>query len=198
VLATTARERDQYFRSLDVREAAVRAVAEAAHAPVAILFGAERSGLTNDDMQSAHALLRIPTGSAYASLNLAMAVQIVTYELLRAREEVVPPLLRDQPLATPAALEHLYVHLAQVMDIVDFRDRTRSGTNLLIRMRRFLQRAELDVNEVNIVRGFLTAIQQRRRRAGQQSNTDSDPDSDPDSDDDSHDAAPPPRVPGGA
>lgn len=171
VLATTSRPRDQYFRNLDVREAAQRAVAESATAPVAILFGAERTGLTNDDVRAAHALLRIPTGSDYASLNLAMAVQIVAYELLRARETVVAPSLRDQPLATPEAMESLYGHLAEVMERVDFRDRTQSGTNLMSRMRRFLQRAELDINEVNILRGFFTAIEQRRRRAGEQSNT---------------------------
>lgn len=178
VLATTSRPRDQYFRNLDVREAAQQAVAESARAPVAILFGAERTGLTNDDVQAAHALLRIPTGSDYASLNLAMAVQIVTYELLRAREAVAAPSLRDQPLATPAAMESLYGHLAQVMEKVDFRDRTQSGTNLMSRMRRFLQRAELDINEVNILRGFFTAIEQRRRRAGEQSNTHSAPGAD--------------------
>jgi tRNA (cytidine32/uridine32-2'-O)-methyltransferase len=171
VLATTSRARDQYFRNLDVREAAQRAAVECASAPVAILFGAERTGLTNDDVQAAHALLRIPTGSDYASLNLAMAVQIVAYELLRAREAVVAPSLRDQPLATPEAMESMYGHLGQVMELVDFRDRTHSGTNLMSRMRRFLQRAELDINEVNILRGFFTAIEQRRRRAGEQSNT---------------------------
>ncbi len=171
VLATTSRSRDQYFRNLDVREAAVRAISESAAAPVAILFGAERTGLTNDDVQAAHALLRIPTGSDYASLNLAMAVQIVAYELLRARQESVAPSMRDQPLAAPEAMESLYGHLEQVMEQVDFRDRTQSGTNLMARMRRFLQRAELDINEANILRGFLTAIEQRRRRAGEQSNT---------------------------
>jgi len=171
VLATTSRARDQYFRNLDVREAAQRAVAECASAPVAVLFGAERTGLTNDDVQAAHALLRIPTGSDYASLNLAMAVQIVAYELLRARSDVAAPSLRDQPLATPESMESMYGHLGQVMELVDFRDRTRSGTNLMSRMRRLLQRAELDINEVNILRGFFTAIEQRRRRAGEQSNT---------------------------
>ena len=55
----------------------------------------------------------------------------------------------------------LYVHLAQVMEEVDFRDRTQSGTNLMARIRRFLQRAELDQNEVNILRGLLTAVQAR-------------------------------------
>jgi tRNA C32,U32 (ribose-2'-O)-methylase TrmJ len=65
-------------------------------------------------------------------------------------------------------MDHLYVHLAQVMEEVDFRDRTQSGTNLMARIRRFLQRAELDQNEANILRGLLTAVQARRRRAGGQ------------------------------
>jgi tRNA C32,U32 (ribose-2'-O)-methylase TrmJ len=60
----------------------------------------------------------------------------------------------------------MYVHLAQVLEEIDFRDRTQSGTNLMGRIRRFLQRAELDKNEVNILRGILTAVQNRRRHAG--------------------------------
>jgi len=60
----------------------------------------------------------------------------------------------------------MYVHLAEVLEEIDFRDRTQGGTNLMARIRRFLQRAELDKNEVNIVRGILTAVQKRRRQAG--------------------------------
>jgi tRNA C32,U32 (ribose-2'-O)-methylase TrmJ len=63
-------------------------------------------------------------------------------------------------------MARLYEHLEVVLEEVDFRDRTQNGTNLINRMRRLLQRAELDSNEVNILRGFLTAVQQRRRRAG--------------------------------
>jgi TrmH family RNA methyltransferase len=166
VLATTARLRDRYYRSYDVREAAERAVAESAHSTVAILFGTERTGLTNQELEYAHALLRIPTGDDYASLNLAMAAQIIAYEILRARQVVQAPILREQPLATPESMARLYEHLEQVLREIDFRDRTRRGTNLMIRIRRFLQRAELDVNEINILRGILTAVQQRRHRAG--------------------------------
>jgi TrmH family RNA methyltransferase len=172
VLATTSRERDQYFRVFDVREAAVRAVAEAEHAPVAIMFGSERAGLTNEELRYAHALLRIPANPDYASLNIAMAVQIVAYEILRARQ-LPPPAARVEaraaPLATPAELDHLYQHLATVLEEIDFRDRTQSGGHLMKRIRRLLQRAEPDANEVNILRGILTAVQQRRRRAGQDS-----------------------------
>ncbi|MBS0418339.1 MAG: RNA methyltransferase [Proteobacteria bacterium] len=166
VAATTSRDRDQNFRVVDVRDAAERIVAEARRSPAAVLFGAERTGLTNDDIDSAHVLIRIPANQAYLSLNLAMAVQLVSYELFRARGAKVVPLPTEVPLATPEQMEHLYAHLAQVMEEVEFRDRTQSGTNLMARIRRFLQRAELDQNEANIVRGLLTAVQARRRRAG--------------------------------
>jgi TrmH family RNA methyltransferase len=176
VLATTSRERDQYFRVLDVREAARRAVEQAERSPVAIMFGSERAGLTNEELRYAHALLRIPANPAYASLNIAMAVQIVAYEILRARlereQEAAPPGVaraeaRAAPLATPAELDRMYEHLAAVLEEIDFRDRTQSGGHLMKRIRRLLQRAEPDANEVNILRGILTAMQQRRRRAGQ-------------------------------
>jgi TrmH family RNA methyltransferase len=171
VAATTSRERDQNFRVLDVRDAAQRAVAEARRAPVALLFGAERTGLRNEDLEASHVLLRIPASREYASLNLAMAVQLVSYELLRAREVPGTAVVArasgpDAPLATPLQMQHLYAHLEQVLLEVDFKDRTRAGTHLMTRIRRFLQRAELDQNELNILRGILTAIQNRRRLAG--------------------------------
>jgi TrmH family RNA methyltransferase len=166
VLACTSRDRDHYYRVMDVREGAARAVAASALAPVGVVFGGEHSGLNNEDLAPAHALLRIPTGREYASLNLAMAVQVVAYEIFRARGVAVAAAPREQPLADPAAMERLYAHLQQVLEEIDFRDRTQQGTNLMNRIRRFLQRAELDGNEVNILRGMLTAVQQRRRRAG--------------------------------
>jgi len=70
------------------------------------------------------------------------------------------------PLASGAEMERLYAHLAQVLEDIDFRDRTQSGTHLMMRIRRFLQRAELDQNEANILRGMLSAVQGRRRTAG--------------------------------
>jgi TrmH family RNA methyltransferase len=166
VAATTSRDRDQNFRVADVRDVAERIVSEARRAPAAVLFGAERTGLTNEHLEASHVLIRIPANEAYLSLNLAMAVQLVAYELFRARGAKVLPLSTDVPLATPEDMDRLYVHLAAVMEEVDFRDRTQSGTNLMARIRRFLQRAELDQNEVNILRGLLTAMQNRRRRAG--------------------------------
>lgn len=166
VAATTSRERDRYYRVLDVRDAAARLVEHARTAPVAVLFGAERSGLTNEELDAAHALIRIPANPDYTSLNLSMAVQLVAYEIFRARgaRYVAPP--PAIPLASPEELGRLYAHLEQVLVEIDFRDRTQSGTHLMERIRRFLQRAELDGNEVNILRGILTAVQGRRRTAG--------------------------------
>lgn len=175
IAATTSRERDQNFRVLEARQAARRIIAEAGRAPAAVLFGAERTGLTNEDLEPSHALVRIPADGEYASLNLAMAVQIIAYELFLARAEHTGKQAlggespRVTPLATAEEMERLYAHLAEVMEEVGFRDRTQSGTHLMGRIRRFLQRAELDENEANILRGLLTAVQQRRRPAGHRS-----------------------------
>lgn len=171
VAATTSRERDQYFRVLDVRDAAARLVDAAAQAPAAVVFGAERTGLTNADLEAAHALIRIPASAAYPSLNLAMAVQLVAYEVYRARGAPAPRAPSGAPagaapLASAAELERLYAHFAEVLEEIDFRDRTQSGTHLMARIRRLLQRAEPDENEVHILRGILAAVQKRRRRAG--------------------------------
>jgi tRNA (cytidine32/uridine32-2'-O)-methyltransferase len=156
---------------LDVREAAERAVAESRRAPVAVLFGTERTGLRNEDLEASHVLLRIPASRDYASLNLAMAVQLVSYEIFRARGApgAAGVIRQDEaavPLATPHQMRQLYAHLEQVLKEVNFKDRTRAGTHLMSRIRRFLQRAALDQNEANILRGILTAIQDRRRTAG--------------------------------
>lgn len=172
VLATTSRERDGNFRVIDARTAARRAIEHAQLGPVAIMFGSERTGLTNDELRYAHALLAIPANPVYASLNIAMAVQIVAYEVLCAQLEhdqqsprrITTPAV---PLANPEELDRMYGHLATVLEEIDFRDRTQSGTHLMKRIRRLLQRAEPDTNEVNILRGILTAVQHKR---GQESN----------------------------
>jgi len=167
VAAATSRDRDQYFRVIDVRDAAVRIVAESRRAPAAVVFGSERTGLTNEELETAHALIRIPANAAYLSLNLAMAVQLVAYELFRACDgDAGAHAPAGPPLASEQEMARLYAHFAQVLEEIEFRDRTQSGTHLMGRIRRFLQRAELDQNEVNILRGILTAVQTRRRHAG--------------------------------
>jgi tRNA (cytidine32/uridine32-2'-O)-methyltransferase len=167
VLATTARTREQYFRVLEVREAGERMVAEAqaGSGVVAVLFGTERFGLSNEHLLAAHALLRIPANPEYESLNIGMAAQLIAYEIRMAWHRpgaAVPP--REVPLATPEQMERFYQHLEEVMTEAGFRDRTQNGTHLMARIRRMFNRAELDGNEVNIMRGILKSVQARRRR----------------------------------
>jgi TrmH family RNA methyltransferase len=172
VYATTARTREQYFRVVDAREASERMAAEISAGPaaVAVLFGTERFGLSNEQLLAAHALIRIPANPEYESLNVAMAAQLIAYEIRMAHLAGAPPprAPRDTALATPEDMERFYMHLETVMHEADFRDRTQGGTHLMGRIRRMFNRAELDTNEVNILRGILTAVQNRRRRAGEQ------------------------------
>src|SRR6267154_1466753 len=140
--------------------AGARVVPSLAEALEGCGFVAERTGLTNEELEAAHELIRIPANSAYPSLNLAMAVQLVAYELFRAGDsDAAAHAPAGPPLAGAREMARLYAHLAQVLEEIEFRDRTQSGTHLMGRIRRFLQRAELDQNEVNILRGFLTAVQ---------------------------------------
>jgi TrmH family RNA methyltransferase len=170
VVGTTARGRHLSWRIAEPREAALEIAAASQSSKVAILFGTERTGLHNDDLQLCHALLTIPTGAAYTSLNLAMAVQVVSYEVCLALRDRGDAVNRGGegpvPLASAAEMEKFYGHLQQVLDEVNFRDRTESG-HLMARLRRLFQRTILDQNEVNILRGILTAVQGKRRRAGE-------------------------------
>ncbi len=171
VLATTARTREQYFRVIEPREASARIIAEAraGAGAVAVVFGTERYGLSNEHLLAAHALLRIPANPDYESLNIAMAAQLIAYEIRMAWHTPGSgtQAQREAPLATPKQMEMFFTHLEQVMHEADFRDRTQSGTHLMGRIRRMFARAELDANEVNILRGILSAVQDRRRRAGE-------------------------------
>jgi TrmH family RNA methyltransferase len=167
VYGTSARTRSQYhWPGLAPREAAPTLLAAAAQGRAAVLFGTERIGLTNDELEHCHALIHIPTDPEFDSLNLAQAVQVIAYELRIARE--LPPLRpsRDIPLAPVEELERLYAHFDVVLQEIDFTDRS-GGPHLLRRLKRIFGRAELDRQEVNILRGILTAVQQKRRRAGE-------------------------------
>ena len=167
VVGTTSRARHLPWRVVEPRAAAREIVSASATGEVAILFGAERTGLSNGDIEHCQLLLGIPTGSAYSSLNVAMAVQIVTYEVLLAtRGEEAARADGGIPLASASEMERFYAHLEQVLEEIDFRDRTGAG-HLMARIRRLFNRTVLDQNEMNILRGILTSVQGRRRRAGE-------------------------------
>lgn len=166
VVGATARPRQQHWDVLDARAAAARIVGESRTRPVAVLFGSERVGLSNEELGQCQWLVRIPANPEYESLNVAMAVQLVCYELYVARGATLPGVERDVPLASATEMQRFYDHLERVMSEVDFTDRTESGSHLINRLRRLFNRAAPDENEINILRGLLTAVQGKRRRAG--------------------------------
>ena len=173
VLGTSARRRHIPLPELSPREAA-RQLVEASHrGPVALLFGRERTGLENEELQRCHASVGIPTDPGFSSLNLAAAVQVLSYELrlacLDAAGGAMPsgrpmPALEEEPLATVDELERFFVHLGQALDDIDFHKR-KPPEMVMARLRRLYLRAGLDAREVKILRGILSEAQRMARLA---------------------------------
>jgi tRNA (cytidine32/uridine32-2'-O)-methyltransferase len=152
---------------VEPRDCAAQIVQAGRSGDAAIVFGSERIGLTNVELARCNLLATIPTDPRYSSLNLAMAVQVFAYELWLASRPEAPEIAPlDIPLASAAEMARLYEHFEQVLEYIDFQDRTGGG-HLMARIRRLFNRAVLDQNEVNILRGVLTAVQARRRPAGE-------------------------------
>jgi TrmH family RNA methyltransferase len=162
VAGTTSRPRSYYWEFATPRDVAARVVALPAEVRSAFLFGSERYGLANDDLKHCNVLVRIPANPEYCSLNLAMSVQLLSYELFLARERPESEIQLEQPLATSGDMEHFYGHLETVLGEIDFADRTG---HLMERLRRLFNRAVLDRNELNILRGILSAVQGRPGRS---------------------------------
>jgi tRNA/rRNA methyltransferase/tRNA (cytidine32/uridine32-2'-O)-methyltransferase len=158
VAGASARSRTIGWPSMEPRECAQRLAREAEQGTVALVFGPEKAGLTNDHLDRCHTLLTIPTDPGFSSLNLAMAVQVVSYELrlaVRAQEPAA-----DAPEARPATadeLEHFYRHLEEVLTRSGFLDPDNPRL-LMRRLRRLFIKAEPDLNEVNILRGILASL----------------------------------------
>ena len=166
VAGASARPRTIEWPSMGPRDCAQRLLLESKEGKVAAVFGPEKSGLHNDDLDLCHTLLTIPTDPDFSSLNLAMAVQVLCYELhVAGTVDAGPVSESDASPATAAEMEHFYTHLEQVMTDIDFLD-TDNPRYLMRRMRRLFIRARPDKNEVNILRGLLTAID-RTRKPGQ-------------------------------
>jgi tRNA (cytidine32/uridine32-2'-O)-methyltransferase len=164
VIGASARLRSVSWPLLTPRDAAALAQQAGADDPVAIVFGRESSGLSNDELDRCTHLVHIPTNPAYSSLNVAMAIQVVCYELMLARDSVEPRADGGNDpsrQATAAEMEGLFDHLAQALDDIGFTDERRSA-KLLRRLRRLFHRAAPDTEEVNILRGILSAAQGRK------------------------------------
>ncbi len=173
VLGATARNRRIQLEPLHPREAAARAVAATASGPVALVFGRERTGLTNEELQLCHAAVHIPSDPAFSSLNLAAAVQVLSYELrcallgeasLPAAEARTPP--PGEGVASHSELEGFFGQLAETLEQIDFH-KGRAPASAMRKLRRLFLRANLDSADVRLLRGVLADAQRMARLAGE-------------------------------
>lgn len=163
VAGASARARTIGWPSMAPRECAAELLKHARTGRVAVVFGPEKSGLTNDDLDRCHVLLTIPTDPGFSSLNLAMAVQVMTYELrLATLDGAVPAYEPEAPLASGEDLERFYTHLEQVLRDSGFID-PDNPRHLMRRLRRLFVRAQPDRNELNILRGILASLDPEQR-----------------------------------
>lgn len=172
VVGTSARERRLEWPSLTPEACAARLLEAGGRGGVALVFGREQSGLTNEELAHCQHVVTIDANPAYSSLNLAAAVQLLCYELRkhavdadhRARPRAEPD-DEDRP-ATAAELEGFYGHLEQTLYDVGVIEPDRPKAMLMRRLRRLFYRAALSVTEINILRGILSAVQGKKRRRG--------------------------------
>lgn len=173
VLGCTARSRRVQLRELDPRMAAASARADAeAGGEVALVFGRERTGLENTELQLCHAAVHIPANPDYSSLNLAAAVQVLTYEVRMAWlaaegrptkvEKLETTAMLDAQPVTVDELENYFGHLEQTLVDIGFLDPAKPR-HLMPRLRRLYGRSGISKLEMNILRGILTETQKAAR-----------------------------------
>lgn len=161
IVGLSARPRRLAAPAVELRECARRVMSAAGQQEVALLFGREHSGLTNDELDRCHLLVHIPANPKYSSLNLAAAVQVVCYELRMAAlgEGTVPT--RSGRAVESEHLEEFYRYLERLCRDTGFMDK-RNERILMRRIRRLFNRAGPDRKEVNILRGMLSYFERRR------------------------------------
>jgi len=161
VVGASARSRTVEWTGFEPRECAAQLVREASTGPVALVLGRESSGLTNEELDHCDRLVRIPANPDYSSLNVAMAVQVLAYEILLASRADTAPAEPDRVPASSAQMESFFGHLAQAVDDIGFTE-GRQAEKLLRRLRRLFLRLRPDVDELTILRGMLSAAQGRK------------------------------------
>lgn len=164
VLATSARARDMGLPGFTPKDCASFIANTPDRTEIAIVFGREHAGLTNEELLHCHYHIHIPSNPDFSSLNLAQAVQIIAYEL---RMALLSPkafvATRNDTLATVDDVEQFHAHLQEVLTDVRFL-RPAHPKKLMQRLRRMFNRIQLEQMEVNILRGILTQIQSTLNR----------------------------------
>lgn len=165
VVGSSARSRTLSWPMLSPRECGVQAVAESAHSQVALVFGRESSGLSNEELQLCHYHVCIDANPEYSSLNLAMAVQIICYEVRMAYLAVQQAQSEQDQVAndttsypTSAQMESFYQHLETVLNHTGFIIKQHPGV-VMTKLKRLFTRARPEEAEYNILRGILTSMQ---------------------------------------
>ncbi len=162
VIGTSARNRTIAWPQLDPHQCAELVLSESQRHPVAILFGREHSGLTNTELDRCHYLVQIPTNPDFTSMNIASAVQIITYEILSTSKQTRATLPTiGETLTTVEEVEMFYIELEKVLLEIGFLNpqSPKHLNRLMRRLRRLFNRVRLTSNELQILRGILTAIQ---------------------------------------
>ena len=159
VIGTSARLRHLQSTLIEPRECAEKASAH--QGQVAIVFGRERVGLTNEELLKCHYHLNIPANPEYSSLNLAMAVQLVSYEmrmtfLAKDKTENALSMIEDI-YPTAQEMEYFFAHTEQVYQSLGF----IQNQGVIQKLRRLYNRSSLEKNELNILRGMLSAVEKR-------------------------------------
>ncbi len=161
VFGTSARIRTMSQTLLNPREAAENIIAKSQKMQIAIVFGPERIGLTNPELDRCHYHLCIPTVENFSSLNLAAAVQVIVYELRMAalKIEGYSMIIPREPenLATADELEGLYKHIEQTMIDIEFLNPNKPRT-MMKRIRHIINRAKIDKDDLNLLRGMMQFI----------------------------------------
>lgn len=161
VVGASARLRKVSWPQLNVRETAELTLQTIDEGEVALVFGREDSGLSNAELDKCHYLAHIPSNPTYSSLNLGQAVQVFAYECLMATQiESVHSKGYRHKLASAEQLEGFYDHLYQALQDIEFLDPAKNA-RFMRRMRRLFNRSQLDVKEIDILRGILSAAQRK-------------------------------------
>jgi TrmH family RNA methyltransferase len=162
VVGTSARERAVNWPVYDPRECASLMLKVSEKESVALLLGRESSGLTNEELDLCQYLVHIPSNPEYSSLNVAMAAQVLSYEILMASKSNAAD---ENPVELPhlssSQMSNFHEHLQQTLLDIGFIDE-RQSEKLMLRLKRFFFRANPSEDEMNILRGILSAAQGRK------------------------------------
>jgi tRNA (cytidine32/uridine32-2'-O)-methyltransferase len=166
VFATSARLRTISWPEIAPRACADMIMRELSGQKVALVFGRENSGLTNQELDLCHYLLRIPCNHNYSSLNIAAAVQVICYELFVAAHESQDSKAEKQTADAPAnkgQMEQFYQHLHEALLDIGFILHPDKSKSIMRRLRRIFNRVQLDAREVDMLRGILRMAQGNKR-----------------------------------